>query len=93
MIRKTKKVQFEYDLVKNKTNKIKHGIDFKEAQKLCNDPFRLEIETKSDSESRFIIIGKIEDKYWSAIITYRNNTIRIISVRRAKNKEIKYYES
>lgn len=93
MIRKTKKVQFEYDLVKNETNKIKHGIDFKEAQKLWNDPFRLEIETKSDSESRFIIIGKIEDKYWSAIITYRNNGIRIISVRRAKNKEIKYYES
>ncbi len=86
-------MQFEYDLVKNETNKIKHGIDFKEAQKLWNDPFRLEIETKSDSESRFIIIGKIEDKYWSAIITYRNNGIRIISVRRAKNKEIKYYES
>jgi uncharacterized DUF497 family protein len=86
-------MQFEYDLLKSETNKIKHGIDFNEAQKLWNDPFRLEIEAKSDSESRFIIIGKIKDKHWSAIITYRNNAIRIISVRRAKKKEIKSYES
>ncbi|MDJ0900760.1 MAG: BrnT family toxin [Xenococcus sp. MO_188.B8] len=42
---------------------------------------------------RFMVIGKIEGKYWSAIITYREENIRLISVRRSRDDEVKVYES
>ena len=73
-------MQFEYDSAKNQSNKSKHGIDFEEAQLLWNDPLRVEIQARSTTEPRSIVIGKIGDKHWSAIITYRGEAIRIISV-------------
>ena len=74
-------------------NKKKHGIDFNEAQALWNDPDRIEIPAKTIDEERFLIIGKISDKCWSTIITYRNEKVRIISVRRSRKEEIEIYES
>ncbi|HAC65508.1 MAG TPA: toxin [Cyanothece sp. UBA12306] len=86
-------MNFEYNRAKSQVNKSKHGMDFDEAQILWSDPFRIEIQAKSLSESRFMVVGKIDNKHWSAIITYRDNIIRIISVRRAKKSEVKLYES
>ena len=43
-------------------------------------------------ENRNILIGKIDDKLWSAVFTYRKDAIRIISVRRARKREAKLYE-
>ena len=86
-------MSFEFDQNKSDTNKIKHGIDFIEAQELWNDVDFLEIPAKTTDESRFLIIGKIGEKHWTGIITYRNDNIRIISVRRARNEEIELYES
>lgn len=89
---RTKMVEFEYHLAKSLSNEQKHGIDFETAQQLWNDPYRIEIPAKVEDEERFLIIGKIESKYWAAVVTYRNNRVRIISVRRAKNREIVIYE-
>jgi uncharacterized DUF497 family protein len=86
-------MEFEFDKRKNEINMIKHGIDFIEAQNIWNDPDRIEIPAKTIDEQRFLIIGKISDKYWSGIITYRNERVRIISVRRSRPKEIDIYES
>ncbi len=83
----------EFDQNKSKTNKEKHGIDFIEAQKLWEDPYRIEIPAKYLDEPRYLLIGKIKDKHWSAIFTYRSNKIRIISVRRARKNEKEIYES
>ena len=74
-------------------NKKKHGIDFIEAQSLWNDPDRIEIPAKTIDEQRFLLIGRISDKHWSSIITYRNDRIRIVSVRRSRKEEIEIYES
>lgn len=84
---------FEYDLPKSISNKEKHGIDFDEAQVLWKDINRLEIPAKTIDEPRWLVIGKIGEKFWSAIITYRGDNIRIISARRARNEEIEFYES
>ena len=84
---------FEFDHVKSETNKKKHGIDFMEAQALWEDTDLLEIPAKTTDEERFLVIGKIAEKYWSSVITYRGEKIRIISVRRARNEEIQLYES
>jgi len=86
-------MEFEFNPKKSDSNKNKHGIDFVEAQELWNDFDLLEIPAKITDEVRFLIIGKIDKKHWAGIITYRNDNIRIISVRRARNEEIELYES
>jgi uncharacterized protein len=84
---------FEYDENKSQSNLAKHKIDFIEAQKLWNDPNLLEIPVTTQDESRFLIVGKINGKHWSAVITYRGQNIRIISTRRSRTKEVDLYES
>lgn len=84
---------FEFDSSKSQSNLEKHGIDFDEAQALWNDEGRLEIPAKTQDEPRFLVVGKIKNKYWSAVITYRGENIRIISVRRSRDEEIAIYES
>jgi len=84
---------FEFDKNKSKANYEKHGIDFLDAQQIWEDPFLIEIPARTEDEPRYLVIGKIEKIYWSAIITYRNSNIRIISVRRSRIEEIKIYES
>jgi uncharacterized protein len=84
---------FEYDEEKSRANLEKHGIDFLVAQELWNDPSALEIQARSESEPRFILIGLIRSKHWSAVFTYRGEYIRLISVRRSRAREIELYES
>jgi len=86
-------MDFEFDPNKSKTNQEKHGIDFIDARALWNDPDLLEIPAKTTDEKRFLVVGKIGEKHWSGIITYRNENIRIISLRRARKEEIELYES
>ena len=86
-------MEFEFDKRKSNINKKKHGIDFIEIQDLWQDPDRIEIPAKTIDEPRFIVIGKVSDRHWSAIFTYRGEKIRIISVRRSRKEEIAIYES
>lgn len=82
---------FEFDSGKSAANKVKHGIDFVEAQGIWTDVDRLEVPASSSDEPRYQVIGRIGEKTWSAFITYRNENIRIISVRRARaNEEAQY---
>lgn len=86
-------MKFEFDPKKSGDNKQKHGIDFIEAQALWDDPDLLEIPARIEDEPRFLVVGKIYGKHWSGVITYRADTIRIISVRRSRNEEVEVYES
>lgn len=83
---------FEYDPRKSEANKRKHGIDFEEAQSLWDDPFLLEIPVRVTDEPRMLVIGKIQGKHWSPVITIRDENIRLISVRRARKEEVALYE-
>nr|WP_297461526.1 BrnT family toxin [uncultured Halomonas sp.] len=85
--------EFEFDDGKSKANLDKHGIDFEAAQELWRDPYLLEIQAKSEDEERFVVIGRIAGKHWSAVVTYRGRHIRLISVRRSRRKEVELYES
>jgi len=84
---------FEYDPEKSAENKRKHGVDFEEAQALWSDPVLLEIPARVSDELRWIVIGKMNEKHWSAVITRRSDNVRIISVRRSRDEEIEIYES
>ena len=83
---------FEFDESKSRANKEKHGIDFTEAQALWLDGDLLRVPARSDAEPRFLFVGVIEKTHWSAIATYRDETIRLISVRRARAREVQAYE-
>ena len=85
--------KFEFDRKKSLTNLDKHGIDFVNAQAIWHDPDFIEIQAKSEDETRALVIGMIDGKHWSAIITLREPNIRIISVRRSRNAEVEIYES
>lgn len=80
-------MRFEFDPEKSAANETKHGIDFIEAQAIWTDPDRLEIPARSVDEPRYQVIGRIGRKVWSAFVIYRNEKIRIISVRRARADE------
>jgi uncharacterized DUF497 family protein len=87
-------MKFQFDENKSTANREKHGIDFDQAQALWDDLDLLEIPAKNViDENRYLIIGKIGEKHWSAVITYREDSVRIISVRRSREEEIEYYES
>ena len=83
---------FEFDEPKSRANKAKHGIDFVEAQDLWLDGDLLCLVARSETEPRFLFIGRIGDAHWSAIATYRGEAIRLISVRRSRPQEVAAYE-
>lgn len=85
-------IGFEFDKNKSISNFTKHGIDFVTAQKLWNDPEYVEIKAKSEKEPRSLVVGLIGEKYWSSVITYRGDNIRIVSVRRSRKLEVELYE-
>ena len=86
-------ITFEVDDLKSQANLLKHGIHFIAAQRLWVDPSLLEIPAKTDGEPRYLIIGLINGKHWSAVITYQEINIRLISVRRSRTEEVALYES
>ena len=85
-------MDFEFDPEKSQANKAKHGIDFIEAQLLWLDDMLLEIPARTSDEPRFLIIGAIGNRHWSAVVTYREDRIRIVSVRRSRKEEVEIYE-
>jgi hypothetical protein len=86
-------MRFEYDAEKSAENNRKHGIDFEEAQALWTDPALVEIPARTTDEPRWLLIGKIGGKCWSAVVTWRGENLRLISVRRSREEERNIYES
>ena len=84
---------FEFDDGKSQSHLAKHGIDSVDAQRLWSDPRPLEIPARTEDEPRFLMIGLINEKYWSAVITHRGTIIRLISVRQSRDEEVTLYES
>lgn len=82
----------EYDTKKSRDNLQKHGIDFEDAQALWNDPSCIEVAATNISEARWMITGLIDGVFWTAVVTYRDESTRIISVRRSRKEEKKRYE-
>jgi uncharacterized protein len=83
---------FEFDALKSSANTNKHGIDFVRAQELWSDPYLIVIPAMTIDEPRHLAIGRIGEKRRSAVITYRSENIRIISVRRSRPEEVALYE-
>lgn len=85
-------MRFEYVPAKSVANKAKHGIDFDETQALWADEGLFEINASTEEEPRYLAIGMIGVRCWVAVYTWRAETIRIISIRRARPEELALYE-
>ena len=85
-------MEFEYDPAKSSANLDKHGIDFDDAQALWDDPLHVVIPARTLGEARWLIVGRITERHWSAIITHRQQRVHIISVRQARPEEVAIYE-
>ena len=85
-------MEFEYDADKSRTNAEKHGIDFEHAQNLWQDAGLLTLPARSESEARFLAVGKIMDRHFTAVFTERAGKVRLISVRRSRMEERDLYE-
>lgn len=81
-------MKFEYDPAKSASNKTKHGLDFEEAKALWADDNLLEVPVLGAGEERFLVIGAIQGKLWTGVITYRGGVVRIISVRRSRKTRL-----
>jgi uncharacterized DUF497 family protein len=85
--------EFGFDPAKSAANLSKHGIDFDVAQSIWRDLHRIEVPARTTDKPRWMVIGQIDGRCWSAVVTYRDDYVRIISVRRSREGEVAIYES
>ena len=85
-------MDFEFDDAKSRSNREKHGLDFIDAHRLWLDGRLLEVQARTEDEPRFVVIGRIAGEHWSAVITYRDSPVRLISARRSRAEELALYE-
>lgn len=83
---------FEWDEEKRKQTIIKHGIDFIDAIKIFDGKTLLSQSIRND-ERRWTAIGLLDGIEIAVICTMRNDTCRIITVRRARRHERKEYHA
>ena len=86
---------FEWDQQKAQSNLVKHGISFKEAQTVFDDPLYVDFydPDHSQNENRYIIIGaSLMGHILLVSYTERGNITRIISARKVTNQEFKAYQ-
>lgn len=84
---------FGFDPAKSASNQAKHGLDFVEAQKLWADDRRLNLPADSSVEPRFAIVARMGEHHWFSVYTLRGSNIRLITVRRAREKEAEAYDN
>ena len=86
-------MKYEWDEEKRSGNIKKHGVDFIDIIAFEWDTAIISEDTREEyGEQRFVSYGFIEDRLHCVIFTKRDDTIRIISMRKANRKEQKNYE-
>ncbi len=89
-------MNYEWNLIKERLNIAKHGVDFEEAKSVFADEFALVLfdEDHSNDEERFLILGMSQKERILLVVHYyrENDTIRIISSRKATKNETKQYK-
>jgi len=85
-------MDFEWDEAKRQVNLAKHGVDFELA---IGFGFETAVTTEDDRhdyrERRMASLGFIGNRLYCLTFTYRGNAIRIISLRKANDREYRRY--
>ncbi|MDR3519209.1 MAG: BrnT family toxin [Azospirillaceae bacterium] len=87
-------MKIEFDPDKDASNQEKHGVPLAYGAKVLDDPNRLEVlDVRFDyAEDRFVCYGMVEGRVWVCVFTQRDDVSRIISVRKANEREAKRYD-
>ncbi|MCG6533761.1 MAG: BrnT family toxin [Syntrophales bacterium LBB04] len=86
-------MEFEWDEEKRLANVVKHGLDFTDAGRLFEDPFIVMTDNSCDyGENRSIAFGHVENRLIAVTFTKRQDIIRIISARKANDREKKRFK-
>jgi uncharacterized DUF497 family protein len=87
-------MEFEWDEDKRLGNIAKHDIDFKRATLLFDGRRIVKTSSSYPFEERWLTTGVVDERVITAVWTRREEAIRFISVRRARNGEKRrYYEN
>jgi uncharacterized DUF497 family protein len=85
----------EFDVMKDAENRSKHGPPLQAAQFLFDGPFIEEVDRRKDyGEARFIAVGPVAqlgNRIYVAVFTWRGAVRRIISFRKANDREVRKY--
>jgi uncharacterized DUF497 family protein len=84
-------MNFDWDENKNEENIRKHGFDFQDAWEVF-DQFALLKPSLQSGERRYLCFGELDDVLVAIVFTYRDDTIRIISFRKARKSERRDYK-
>ena len=84
-------MEFEFHPAESASNLEKHGIDFDTIQAIWQDMMRVEIPARTTDEPRWLVVGQMDGKHWSVVVTYRGSQVRIISARRSRKEEVALY--
>jgi len=86
---------FEWDEEKAERNQAKHFVSFSFAARAFDDEHQVTvIDNRYDyGETRYITLAKIENRLYIIAFTLRSSNIRLISARKANQKEVKRYEN
>lgn len=86
-------MEFAYDPDKDAINLAKHGVSLTFGQRVWDDPDVVVTPTirVEDGERRFRAIGRVDDRLWTAVHVNRGEVVRLISVRRSNDGEVRTY--
>jgi uncharacterized DUF497 family protein len=87
-------ISYSFDPAKAAKNKASHGVDFADAVHFdWASALVIEDDRRDYGEPRYIALGTIGDRVHVMVFTPRGTTIRIISLRKANDREIARYEA
>ena len=85
--------RIEFDPLKSRLNRAKHGIDLADVELVFSDPRAITIEHREHMELRWVTVGSdAQGRVLVVAYTWRSGVIRIISARRASAGERRHYE-
>ena len=87
-------MNFEWGEARSDACLRERGFDFANAARVFFDPDRLiQADTRrSYGEERYQLLGKIEQRLFVVVYTPRDDVLRIISARKANQREVRHYE-
>ena len=85
-------MRFEFDAAKNTANVAKHGLSFESFAGFDTDPAVVVDDRAEYGERRYLAFGRIDGVGHCIVFTLRNDVARLISFRRAHEKEMRRYE-
>jgi uncharacterized DUF497 family protein len=86
-------MEFEWDEEKNKENQKKHGIPFKNAVDLfdAKNAITKRSHNSGNDDERWLKTASVDGKLITAIFTCRGKSVRIMSIRSARDAEKREY--